>query len=323
MPAALVDQPRPTAAFGARSSALEVVQGIRLDGKQAIVTGGASGLGLETSRALAATGARVTLAVRKRAQGEAAANAIRAAQPDAQVQVAQLDLADGASLRRFAADWGAAPLHILVNNAAIMACPLARTAQGWESQLAVNHLGHFALTTALLPALQAGAPSRLVALTSTGHKLGGMDWGDLQFERRDYSKWLAYGQAKSANALMALGVHLRHGPEGITANAVHPGGIMTGLQKYLPREEMAALGWFKPDGTPLDIFKTPAQGAATSVWAATSPTLAGRGGLYLEDCGIGLPQPASNRVSGFSPHVADPEGAQRLWAVSLALLAQA
>ena len=299
------------------------MQGIRLDGKQAIVTGGASGLGLETSRALAATGARVTLAVRKRAQGEAAANAIRAAQPDAQVQVAQLDLADGASLRRFAADWGAAPLHILVNNAAIMACPLARTAQGWESQLAVNHLGHFALTTALLPALQAGAPSRLVALTSTGHKLGGMDWGDLHFERRDYSKWLAYGQAKSANALMALGVHLRHGPEGITANAVHPGGIMTGLQKYLPREEMAALGWFKPDGTPLDIFKTPAQGAATSVWAATSPTLAGRGGLYLEDCGIGLPQPASNRVSGFSPHVADPEGAQRLWAVSQALLAQA
>ena len=309
--------------FGARSSALEVVQGLRLPGRQAIVTGGAGGLGLETSRALAATGARVTLAVRNLAQGEAAAQAIRAAQPDAQVQVARLDLADLASVRRFAADWGAAPLHILVNNAAIMACPLARMAQGWESQFAVNHLGHFALTTALLPALQAGAPSRLVALTSTGHKLGGVDFDDIHFERRDYNKWLAYGQAKSANALMALGLHLRHGADGITANAVHPGGIMTGLQKYLPHEEMAAMGWFKPDGTPLDLFKTPAQGAATSVWAATAPELASRGGLYLEDCGVGLPQPASNRISGFSPHVADPEGAQRLWTVSQALLAQA
>ena len=312
-----------TAIFGARSTALDVVQGIRLQGRRAIVTGGASGLGLETSRALAAAGAQVTLAVRNPAQGEAAATAIRAAQPDAQVRVAALDLADPASVRRFAADWANAPLHILVNNAAIMACPLARTAQGWESQFAVNHLGHFALTSALLPALMAGAPSRLVALSSTGHKLGGVVFEDIHFERRPYHKWLAYGQAKSANALMALGLHLRNAADGITANAVHPGGIMTGLQKYLPHEEMAALGWLKPDGQPLDIFKSPAQGAATSVWAATAPALAGRGGLYLEDCGIGLPQPASNRVSGFSAHVADPEGAQRLWAVSEALLAQA
>ncbi len=312
-----------TAPYDARSTALDLVRGIRLDGRQAIVTGGASGLGLETSRALAASGARVTLAVRNRAQGEAAAQVIRAGQPEAQVQVAPLDLADLASVRRFTADWGAAPLHILVNNAAIMACPLARTAQGWESQFGVNHLGHFALTTALLPAMQAGAPSRLVALTSTGHKLGGVDCDDIHFERRDYNKWLAYGQAKSANALMALGLHLRHGGDGITANAVHPGGIMTGLQKFLPREEMGAMGWFKPDGTPLDIFKTPGQGAATSVWAATAPELTGRGGLYLEDCGIGVPQPASNRISGFSPHVIDPEGAQRLWSVSQAPLAQA
>jgi NAD(P)-dependent dehydrogenase (short-subunit alcohol dehydrogenase family) len=212
---------------------------------------------------------------------------------------------------------------MLVNNAAIMACPLARTAQGWELQFATNHLGHFALTTALLPALRAGAPSRLVCLSSTGHKLGGVDFDDIHFERRPYSKWLAYGQAKSANALLALGVHGRHAGDGITANAVHPGGIMTGLQKHLAHEEMAALGWLKPDGTPLDIFKTPAQGAATSVWAATAPELAGRGGLYLEDCSIGQPAPASHRVSGFSPHVADPEGAARLWAVSEALLAPA
>jgi len=223
----------------------------------------------------------------------------------------------------FARTWGSQPLHMLVNNAAIMACPLARTAQGWELQFATNHLGHFALTTALLPALRAGAPSRLVCLSSTGHKLGGVDFDDIHFERRPYNKWLAYGQAKSANALLALGVHGRHAGDGITANAVHPGGIMTGLQKHLAHEEMAALGWLKPDGTPLDIFKTPAQGAATSVWAATAPELAGRGGLYLEDCSIGQPAPASHRVSGFSPHVADPEGAARLWAVSEALLAPA
>ena len=312
-----------TPRFGARSTALDVVQGLSLAGKNAIVTGGASGLGLQTSRALAQAGASVTLAVRNAAQGDAAAAAICAQWPSAQVKVAQLDLADLASVRQFTHDWGGTPLHILVNNAAIMACPLARNAQGWESQFAVNHLGHFLLTTGLLPALQAGAPSRLVALSSTGHKLGGVDFDDIQFERRDYNKWKAYGQAKSANAMMALGVHLHHGADGITANAVHPGGIMTGLQKFLPHEEMAALGWLKADGTPLDIFKNPEQGAATSVWAATAPELAGQGWHYLEDCGIGQPAPPSNRVSGYSPHIADPDGARRLWSVSQALLAQA
>ncbi len=312
-----------TPRFGARSTALDVVQGIDLHGRSAIVTGGASGLGLETSRALARAGTRVVLAVRNRAQGEAAVAALLGEQPGADVQVGDLDLADLGSVAAFARAWGGRPLHMLINNAAIMACPLARTAQGWELQFAVNHLGHFALTTALLPALRAGAPSRLVCLSSTGHKLGGVDFDDIHFDRRAYNKWLAYGQAKSANALLALGVHGRHAGDGITANAVHPGGIMTGLQKFLPHEEMAALGWLKPDGTPLDIFKTPAQGAATSVWAATAPELAGRGGLYLEDCGIGQPAPASNRVWGFSPHVADPAGADRLWTVSEALLAQA
>jgi len=313
----------PQSAFGARSTALEVVQHLSLSGKRAIVTGGASGLGLETSRALAHAGANLTLAVRNREQGEAAAAMLRSQSPQAAITVAMLDLADLASVQRFESDWHGRPLHILINNAAIMACPLTRTAKGWEAQFATNHLGHFALTTALLPALLAGAPSRLVALSSTGHKLSGVDFDDIHYERRDYNKWSAYGQAKSANALMALGVHLRHGAEGITANAVHPGGIMTGLQKFLTHDEMAAMGWFNPDGTVLDIFKTTEQGAATSVWAATAPELAGRGGLYLEDCAIGLPAPPANRISGFSPHVADPEGAQRLWMASLAMLAAA
>ena len=315
-------QPPITSKFHARSTAREVVQGLDLHGRRAIVTGGAAGLGLETARALAEAGAEVTLAVRDRVRGGEAAGALRLSSGKRNVHVGILDLAELSSIQRFADDWGDAPLHILINNAAIMACPLTRTAQGWEAQFATNHLGHFALTTALLPALRKGAPSRVVALSSSGHKICGVDFDDIHFERRDYNKWKAYGQAKSANALMSLGVHLRCAAEGITANAVHPGGIMTGLQKYLPLEEMRALGWLKADDTPLDIFKTPEQGAATSVWAATAPELQGHGGLYLEDCGQGVPAEPTNRVSGFSPHIMDTAAADRLWGVSLGLLTQ-
>jgi NAD(P)-dependent dehydrogenase (short-subunit alcohol dehydrogenase family) len=315
-----------TSAFGTRSTALDVVQGISLRGRHAIVTGGASGLGLETSRALAVAGATVTLAVRNVAQGEATAQKIRADHPQAVVEVGALDLDNLAGIQKFAADWNARgqALDILINNAAIMACPLTRTAQGWEAQFATNHLGHFALTTALLPSLLRAAgntgDARVVALSSTGHKIAGVDFDDIHFERREYHKWKAYGQAKSANALFALGLHLRYGTQGITANAVHPGGIMTGLQKFLPLEEMRAMGWLQPDDTPLAIFKTPAQGASTSVWAATAAQLRGHGGLYLEDCHQGLPAEPTNRISGYSPHIADAAVAQRLWDVSGALL---
>ena len=318
---------RITSRFGARSTALEVVHDVSLSGRHAIVTGGASGLGLETSRALAAAGAALTLAVRNLAQGDTGAAELRQQFPGAAVTVAHLDLSDLASVRRFVADWitGGAPLHILVNNAAIMACPLQRTVQGWESQFATNHLGHFALTTGLLPALLQAARSRgdarVVCLSSTGHKIAGVDFDDIHYQRRDYNKWNAYGQAKSANALFALGLHQRFGAQGITANAVHPGGIMTGLQKFLPLEEMRALGWLKADDTPLDIFKTPPQGAATSVWAATAPELEGHGGLYLEDCNQGLPALPSQRASGYSPHIVDVAAANRLWDVSEQMLA--
>ena len=316
-----------TSAFGARSTALDVVQGLSLAGKTAIVTGGASGLGFETSRALASAGAAVTLAVRNLDQGQTAVQRITAEFVQARVALVKLDLADLATVRQCAADWNKSgqALDILINNAAIMACPLTRTAQGWEAQFATNHLGHFALTSALLPALQRAAAeqgdARVVCLSSTGHKLCGVNFDDIHFERRDYNKWKAYGQAKSANAMMALGLHLTYGGQGITANAVHPGGIMTGLQKFLPLEEMRALGWLKADDTPLDIFKSTEQGAATSVWAATAPALKGLGGLYLEDCNQGLPAEPTNRVSGFSAHIADPAAALRLWEVSEQLLA--
>ena len=313
---------RVTSAFGARTTALEAVQGISLAGRNAIVTGGASGLGLQTSSALASAGAAVTLAVRNLAQGQAAADVLRAAYPDARVAVGLLDLSDLASVREFTADWlqNGLPTDILINNAAIMACPLSRSPQGWEAQFATNHLGHFVLTTGLLPSIlkaaQRTGDARVVCLSSSGHKLSAVDFDDIHFERREYNKWKAYGQAKSANALMALGLHLRYQAQGITANAVHPGGIMTGLQKFLPIEEMRALGWLKADDTPLDIFKTPEQGASTSVWAATAPQLAGCGGLYLEDCQQALPAEPGNRVSGYAPHIADAAAAERLWAVS-------
>ncbi len=321
-------QPRVTSAFGARSTAMDVLHGVSLRGRNVIVTGGASGLGYETSRALAAAGAHVTLAVRNLAQGEAAIEQICKDFKHAKLDAALMDLSDLASVQAFAASWAADghALDILINNAAIMACPLTRNAQGWEAQFATNHLGHFALTQALMPSLktavQDNGDARVVCLSSSGHKIAGVDFDDIHFERREYNKWKAYGQAKSANALFALGLHLKHSAHGITANAVHPGGIMTGLQKFLPLEEMRALGWLKPDDTPLDLFKTPPQGAATSVWAATAPALKGRGGLYLEDCNPGVPAEASNRVSGFSPHIADPAAAMQLWHASEALLKQ-
>lgn len=318
-----------TSSFHAKSTALEVVHGISLEGRKAIVTGGASGLGLETSRALLAAGATVTLAVRNRAQGEGAAAAFRQDMPQAKVSVGLLDLSDIPSVRRFARDWLASnpSLDILVNNAAIMACPLTRDTHGWEAQFATNHLGHFALTTALLPALRAAASARgdarVVALSSSGHKLSAIDFDDIHYERREYNKWKAYGQAKSANALLSRGLYLREAAQGITANAVHPGGIMTGLQKFLPLEEMRAMGWLKADDTPLDIFKNSAQGASTSVWAATSVALQGHGGLYLEDCAQGLECEPGNRISGYLPHIMDDAVALRLWDVSEALLQKA
>jgi NAD(P)-dependent dehydrogenase (short-subunit alcohol dehydrogenase family) len=249
---------------------------------------------------------------------------IRGSKVTGSVHVAEMDLSDFASVRRFAEGFRAEgkPLHLLINNAGIMACPLQRTPAGFESQFATNHLGHFLLTTLLMPALKAGAPSRVVSLTSTGHKLSPVEFDDISFEKRPYDKWKAYGQAKSANALFAVELDRRHRPSGVSAFSVHPGGIMTGLQKELPREEMSALGWLNEDGTPREGFKSTAQGAATSIWAATSRALDGKGGLYLEDCNVAVLADASTpRHIGVMPHALDPAAAQRLWTVSEQMLA--
>jgi NAD(P)-dependent dehydrogenase (short-subunit alcohol dehydrogenase family) len=312
--------------LGKHSTASEVVQGIDLSGMEIVVTGGAAGLGLETSLALAETGARVTLAVRNCEQGLEVQQIIQSAIPYARVAVAELDLNDIPCIKRFCDNWEdqGLPLNILINNAAIMACPLSRNSYGWEQQFATNHMGHFALTTSLMPALQRAAAesgeARVISLSSIGHKRATVDFSDIHFQHRTYDKWVAYGQAKSANALFSRGLDNLFNAHGISANAVNPGAILTGLQKSLTREEMTAMGWFKPDGNVLDIFKSPEQGAATTVWAATARELQGKGGLYLEDCQVGTLAGPDNRTSGYAPHIMDDEAASRLWSVSQNLL---
>ncbi len=275
---------------------------------------------METVRALAAAGADVILAVRRPEAAEAVAREIAADAGGGRVEVEALDLSSFDGVAAFADRFlsGGTPLSFLVNNAGIMACPLARNAAGHESQLATNHLGHFLLTGLLAPALLKGAPARVVCLSSTGHRLSPIRFDDLHFEREPYDKWKAYGQSKTANALFALELDRRLSSAGVRAFSVHPGAIMTGLQKHLPREEMDAMGWLKPDGTPIDGFKSPAQGAATSVWAAAEPGLEAHGGAYLEDCGVAAPHApgAKGFFRGFMPHAADPEAARRLWDLS-------
>src|SRR5215212_876426 len=239
------------------------------------------------------------------------------------VTVDDLDLGDLDSVAGFAQrvlDAGRG-VDILINNAAIMAAPETRVGPGWEAQFATNHLGHFALASLLWPLLAADGGARVVALSSTGHKLSGIRWDDLMFEA-GYDKWQAYGQAKTANSLFAVHLDALGAPAGVRAFAAHPGGIMTPLQRHLSREEMVASGWMDEDGNVDERFKTPEQGAATSTWAATSPALAGMGGVYCEDCDIARPTDPDSpraRIQGVDAHAIDVDAAARLWAISAEL----
>jgi NAD(P)-dependent dehydrogenase (short-subunit alcohol dehydrogenase family) len=303
--------------FGMRSTAAEVIDGIDLLGKTALVTGGYSGLGLETVRALSGAGAQVIVGARR---PDAAASDLDGI---ANVTILKLDLSHPDSIDDFAVEVARHTdrLNILINNAAIMANPLTRDARGYESQFATNHLGHFQMTARLWPLLTAGGPgTRVVVLSSIGHAGKGLDLDDVNFNQREYHKWAAYAQAKSANALFALYLDQRGEPHGIRAFSVHPGGIKTPLQRHLTMEEQIAMGWYKADGTLIDIFKTVEQGAATTIWCATSPMLDGKGGVYCEDCDI-----APMWVAGMSPysgtrlHITDQKLAENLWTLSQAM----
>ncbi len=300
--------------FGYRSTAADVLEGIDLKGKNVIITGGYSGIGIEAVKALVAAGASVTVPARRPDKAREELASVPG------VEVAELDLADLKSVARFAASYVATgkPLHILINNAAIMANPETRVGPNWESQFATNHLGHFALVAGLAPALKAANGARVVSVSSTGHKLSPVVFEDIHYGSRSYNKWSAYGQAKTANSLFAIELDRRGQAHGVRAFAIHPGGIMTPLQRYLPKEEMIAAGWMDADGNVNERFKTVEQGAATETWAATSPQLNGKGGLYCEDCDVAqLTQPGTSRTSGVDPHAVDGDAARRLWQVSV------
>jgi NAD(P)-dependent dehydrogenase (short-subunit alcohol dehydrogenase family) len=307
-----------TTPFGAESTAAEVVQGIDLTGRRVIVTGGASGIGIETARALAGAGAEVTLAVRNVEAGDRTAEDLIAATGNKAILVAPLDLADPASVAAFVVAWDG-PLDVLVNNAGVMASPLMRTSAGWEMQFATNHLGHFALATGLHPALAAASGARVVSVSSTAHLRSPVVFEDIHFVEREYEPWAAYGQSKTANVLFAVEASKRWADDGITVNAVMPGGIRTNLQRYVTEEDLDRMRRQADDGKGA-TWKTPEQGAATSVLLATSPLLDGVGGRYFEDCNeAGLNEPGTRR--GVAAYALDPESAARLWQVSVDTLA--
>jgi NAD(P)-dependent dehydrogenase (short-subunit alcohol dehydrogenase family) len=319
---------RITTPFGAQSTAAEVIDGIDLSGKRAIVTGGSSGIGVETARALASAHAQVTLAVRSVEAGQRKAEDIMESTGNKQVQVVQLDLADQASIARFVAGW-AGPLDLLINNAGMMGLPyLQLTREGWEMQFATNHLGHFALALGLRDALAVGRDARIVSLSSVGHRRSLVIFDDVNFTSRPYDLGLAYGQSKTANVLFAVEATRLWTSDGITANAVHPGTIaVTNLSRHLASDISAALAASAPYAKIFDEsqvrFKTMEQGAATSVCVATAPQLDGIGGRYFEDCNEAAvldPNAPNTTISGVADYALDPANAKRLWELSIALL---
>jgi len=308
-----------TSRFGAYTPASEAVEGINLSGLTAIVTGAGSGIGVETARALALAGADVVLAVRRPDAAKTVAQEINAV-GQGSARTEQIDLSSFASIRAFAARWGERPLNILINNAGVMACPLSRTEDGLEMQIGTNHFGHYLLSVLLAPALERAATperhARVVSLSSIGHRRSSVNFEDPQYLTRPYDKWEAYGQAKTANSLFAVGFNTRFKDRGVNANAVMPGGIMTPLQRHLPREEMIAFGWIDEAGKVNERFKTPEQGASTSVWAAVGPELEGVGGLYLENCAQAAPFDRANPFVGVMEYALDPKAAVQLWTLS-------
>jgi NAD(P)-dependent dehydrogenase (short-subunit alcohol dehydrogenase family) len=304
-----------TTPFGFDSTAAEVIAGVDLSGKRAIVTGGASGIGVETARALADAGAHVTLAVRDTAAGSRVAGEI-----GGHIDVAPLDLSDLASVSAFVAAWSE-PLHILVNNAGVMAIQqLTLSATGHEMQFATNHLGHFALATGLHDALASADGARIVSVSSSGHLRSPVIFDDVDFAFREYDPFGAYGQSKTANVLFAVEASTRWAGDGITANALMPGGILTALQRHLdPNYGKEAEERFRRAGSRL---KSPEQGAATSTLLAASPLLDGIAGRYFEDCNEApvIHRRDETTIAGVAPYALDPGNAARLWDLSVRLI---
>lgn len=315
----------PAGTFGAESTALQVIASHDLTGKETIVTGGYAGLGYQTAKALATAGARVVLAGRDSTNGEAAATRLAGETGNGKIVFRRLDLNSLESVTTWTRKHVATgkPLHILINNAGVMATPLRRTADGFESQLGINHLGHFAFTTGLLPCLQAAGTARIICLTSSAHRRSDINYDDPNYRHCPYDPWQAYGQSKTANSLFTVGLTTRHDGDALTANAVMPGAIRTGLQRHLSDHDLAQRGWSTPDTTSAAAgWKSPDQGAATSIWAAVTPELDGVSGKYLEDCAIATPwtTDAHPPRGHYLPYALDPDNAERLWQLTQNLL---
>ncbi|MXO91795.1 SDR family NAD(P)-dependent oxidoreductase [Pontixanthobacter aquaemixtae] len=315
--------------FGATTTADEALEGHDLSGKLAFITGGASGLGQETARAMAAKGAHVVIAARDQAKLDEASAAIKEGSGNEKVETILCDLASLDSVRACAKEAGERfdKIDLLINNAGVMACPLMRTADGFEMQFGTNHVGHFLLTNLLMPLVLAGTDKRIVNLSSRGHFFDEVHHDDPNYESREYEKWAAYGQSKTANIQFSVGLESRLADQGIHSYAVHPGGILTNLGRHMTDEDREwMMSRFKKsagesDGETPSGFKTIPQGAATTCVAATASDLAGKGGVYLEDCNVSAVDD-ENEKSGVRSYALDPAKADELWAISEQMVGQ-
>ena len=322
------DLQKPIASgFGQKTEPSEILRGINLDGKTIIVTGGYSGIGLETTRALKNAGARVIIPAKR---VDVAIN-----QLDGIVDkkdIVEMDLGDLNSVQKFVDSFNEQniTLDILINNAGIMACPETRINQVWESQFAINQIGHFLLTNGLMDSMKKSEDSRLVSLSSSAHSISGIIWDDIHFKSNPYDKWVAYGQSKTASSLLAIEFNRRMKDHGSKGFAVHPGGIITPLQRHLQNEEMVAFGWTNEDGSLSDFaqkhFKTPTQGASTSLWCATSPMLNEIDGVFCENCNVAERKANLDesmlRYFGVADWAIDTDEAAKLWDKTEVMLSQ-
>jgi NAD(P)-dependent dehydrogenase (short-subunit alcohol dehydrogenase family) len=304
--------------FHSKSNADEITKEIDLSGKIAIVTGGYSGIGLETTRALVNAGAKVIIPAKRT---EVAAQNLEGIV--SKENIVEMDLGNLNSVKKFTEDFKESfkKLDLLINNAGIMACPETRLGNEWESQFAINHIGHFLLTRELMDTMAENDGARFVSLSSSAHSLTGILWDDIHFQNNPYDKWMAYGQSKTASSLIAIEFHRRMIDKGVRGFSVHPGGIMTPLQRHLQNEEMVTLGWMKEDGSLSDLaknfFKTTSQGASTTLWCATSPSLNNIGGVFCEDCDIAKIKSevdeSMQRYFGVADWAVDIDEASKLW----------
>ena len=304
--------------FNSKSNAHEITKDVDLNGKIAIVTGGYSGIGLETTRELVSSGAEVIIPAKRT---DVAIKNLEGIVP--KENVIEMDLSDLNSVKNFTDGYkeNFNRLDLLINNAGIMACPETRIGDNWESQIAVNHFGHFLLTKELMDMMANNDGARFVSLSSSAHSLTGVLWDDIHFLSNPYDKWLAYGQSKTASSLIAIEFDRLMKDKGVRGFSVHPGGIITPLQRHLQKEEMVALGWMKEDGSPTELtknfFKTTSQGASTTVWCATSSSLNEIGGVFCEDCDIAKRKnevdESMQRYFGVADWAVDIDEASKLW----------